>query len=328
MLVDTHIGPLATAADDAVAAEAAGYAGVFTGEVNADPFLPLTLAAAATDRINIGTSIAVAFARSPMTVAYTAYDLQRLSRGRFVLGLGSQVKAHITRRFSMPWERPVAQMREFVLALRAIWQCWQDGSTLDFRGDHYQHTLMAPMFVPDAHDFGPPPVLVAGVGEAMTRVAGEVADGFLVHAFSTERWLRERTLPALVEGRQRAGKTLDGFTVKAAVFLVTGTDQEIESGSEAVRSQLAFYASTPAYKPVLDLHGWSAVGDELTRMSKAGQWEQMSELIDDDMLNAFAVIAPLDEVHDRVQSWCSGVIDRVSFLTAAPQRLVLEALRS
>src|SRR3954453_13178692 len=169
MRIDTHLGDLTTAADDARSAEAAGYAGAFTGEVSGDPFLPLTLAAAATSRIELGTSIAVAFARPPMSVAYTAYDLQRLSRGRFVLGLGSQVKAHVTRRFSMPWGQPIARMREFVLALRAIWQSWSDGTPLDFRGDYYQHTLMTPMFTPAPHEFGPSPVLLAGVGEAMTR---------------------------------------------------------------------------------------------------------------------------------------------------------------
>jgi probable F420-dependent oxidoreductase len=328
MQIDTTLGELSSAGPDARAAEAAGYAGAFTGEVSSDPFLPLALAAEATTRLELGTSIAVAFARSPMTLAYTAYDLQRFSQGRFILGLGTQVKAHIVRRFAMPWSKPAARMREFVLALRAAWAAWDTGSPLAFEGEFYQHTLMPPMFMPTPHDYAAPQVFVAGVGDAMTRVAGEVADGFLAHAFTTERWLRERTLPALREGRHRVGKTLDGFTVKAAVFVVTGSDEEIKDGCAAVRSQLAFYASTPAYKPVLDLHGWGAVGDELTRLSKAGQWEQMSELIDDDMLSAFAVIAPLDEVRDRVQSRCSGVIDRVSFLTAAPQRLVLEALRS
>jgi probable F420-dependent oxidoreductase len=328
MQIDTTLGDLASAAADARSAESAGYAGAFTGEVSSDPFLPLALAAEATTALELGTSIAVAFARSPMTLAYTAYDLQRFSQGRFILGLGAQIKAHITRRFSMPWSQPAARMREYVLAMRAAWEAWDNGSPLHFDGEFYQHTLMPPMFMPTPHEYGAPPVFVAGVGDAMTRIAGEVADGFLAHAFTTERWLRERTVPALTEGRRSAGKTLDGFTVKAAVFLVTGSDEEIEEGSAAVRSQLAFYASTPAYKPVLDLHGWGAVGEELTRLSKAGQWEQMSELIDDDMLQAFAIVAPLDEVRDRVQARCAGAIDRVSFLTAAPQQLVLDALRS
>jgi probable F420-dependent oxidoreductase len=236
-----------------------------------------------------------------------------------MLGLGSQVKAHVTRRFSMPWGRPVTQMREFVLALRAIWQTWSDGTPLDFRGDYYQHTLMAPMFVPAAHDFGPPPVLLAGVGEAMTRLAGEVAAGFLCHAFSTERWIKEQTIPALTEGRARTGRTLDGFTVKATVFLATGSAAEIDEAKATIRAQLAFYASTPAYRPVLDLHGWGDVGDELTRLSKEGQWERMSELIDDDMLDAFAVVAPPDDVRERVRTRYDGVVDRLAFITPTPQ---------
>src|SRR5437763_8764063 len=272
MLVDTSIGPLESAAAVAAAAEADGYDGAFSGELNNDPFLSLALAAAATDRITLGTSIAVAFSRSPMSLAYTAHDLQRFSRGRLVLGLGSQVKAHVTRRFSMPWGRPAPQMREFVLAMRATWRSWSEGAPLDFDGDYYHHALMPPMFVPPRHDHGPPAVLVAGVGDAMTRVAGEVADGFLCHAFTTERWIRERTLPALTEGRRRAGQTMDGFSVKAAMFLATGSEQQVETSVAQIRSQLAFYASTPAYKPILDLHGWGELGPELTALSKSGRW--------------------------------------------------------
>jgi probable F420-dependent oxidoreductase len=326
MRIDTHLGSLESASELAIAAEAAGYDGAFTGEANSDPFLPLALAAAATERLELGTSIAVALARSPMTVAYTAYDLQRFSRGRFVLGLGSQVKAHITRRFSMPWVNPVAQMREFVLALRAIWQSWAAGNPLNFDGDYYHHTLMPPVFAPTVHEFGPPPVLVAGVGDAMTRLAGEVADGFLCHAFTTERWLRESTLPALVEGRQRAGKTLDGFTVKAALFLATGTEAEMAQDTNTIRSQLAFYGSTPAYKPMLDLHGWGDVAVELTRLSKSGRWQEMPGLIDDDMLHAFAVVAPANELNACVRARCQG-LDRVSFVTTMSPERLLELLR-
>jgi probable F420-dependent oxidoreductase len=324
MRVDTHLGDVETAADDAAVAEAAGYAGAFTGEVNGDPFLSLALAATATQQVELGTSIAIALARSPMSLAYTAYDLQRLSRGRFVLGLGSQVKAHVTRRFSMPWAEPVARMREFVLALRAIWESWTDGTTLDFRGDFYQHTLMPPTFVPAPHTFGLPAVWLAGVGPSMTTLAGEVADGFVCHAFTTERWIRERTVPALSEGRARIGKTLDGFTVKRALFLATGEPDDIERDAAGIRSQLAFYASTPAYRPILDLHGWSDAADELSRMAKNGEWQHMGDVIDDDMLDAFAVVAPIDEVVDRVRAHCAGAVDRVSFITATPQPRLLE----
>jgi probable F420-dependent oxidoreductase len=324
MLVDTHIGALETCGDEAAAAEAAGYAGVFTGEVSGDPFLPLALAASRTERIELGTSIAVALARSPMSLAYTAYDLQRFSRGRLSLGLGSQVKAHITRRFSMPWGQPAAQMREYVVALRAIWQSWSEGEPLAFEGTYYRHTLMTPMFTPPRHEFGTPPVLVAGVGEAMTRVAGEVADGFLCHAFSTERWVRERTLPALNTGFQRAGRSPDGFTVKAPIFLATGTDAEIKQAVAEIRPHLAFYASTPAYRPVLALHGWEETGDRLTALARENKWSEMAALIDDEILNAFAIVAPPDEVRDRVAVRCNGAVDRVSFVTSTPAAKLME----
>ena len=328
MRVDTHIGSIEHAATAAREAEAAGYAGAFTGEVSADPFLPLVAAAAVTERLELGTSIAVAFARSPMTVAYTAHDLQRFSRGRFRLGLGSQVKAHVTRRFAMPWGRPAEQMRDYVLALHAVWRSWSTGEPLDFESAHYRHTLMTPMFVPPPHDFGPPPVFVAGVGPAMTRVAGEVADGFLCHAFSTPRWIRERTLPALLDGRRTAGRSLEGFTVRASVFLATGTDEEIEAAVAKIRRQLAFYASTPAYRPVLELHGWGELGAELTRLSKAGDWSTMSALISDDVLSAFAVVAPPDEVAAVVTERYAGSVDRVSFLPHSATNAALDALTS
>jgi probable F420-dependent oxidoreductase len=327
MLIDTTLGGLESAATAAVAAEAAGYSGVFTGEVHSDPFLPLACAAGATERIDIGTSIAVAFSRSPMSVAYTAHDLQRFSGGRLVLGLGSQIAAHITRRYSMPWGRPAPQMREFVLAMRAAWDCWAGGDPLHFEGTYYHHTLMPPTFMPAPHGFGPPPVYLAGVGDGMTRMAGEVADGFLCHGFTTERWIRERTIPALTEGRRRAGKSMEGFTIKAAVFLATGSESDMAAEVATIRSHLAFYASTPAYRPLLDLHGWGDLGQDLTRLSKEGRWSEMAGLIDDEMLHAFAVVAPLDEVPKRLVERCAGVVDRVSFISSVEHLSLLEALR-
>jgi probable F420-dependent oxidoreductase len=327
MQIDTSLGSLEDAAAAAAAAERDGYDGVFTGEVSTDAFLPLALAAGATSHITIGTAIAVAFSRSPMTLAYTAHDLQRFSRGRFVLGLGSQIKAHVTRRFSMPWGRAAPQMRDFVLALHAIWRSWADGTPLAYESEHYRHTLMPPTFVPPAHAYGPPPILVAGVGDGMTRVAGEVADGFLCHAFTTERWIREHTLPALTEGRHRAGKTMHGFTVKAAIYLATGTDEQIANTVENVRTQIAFYASTPAYKPVLDLHGWGDLGTELTQLSKSGRWSEMSSLVDDDVLHAFAIVAPPGEVAARVAARCAGAINRVSFIASEVPVDLVAALR-
>ena len=326
MLIDTTLGRLESAAAAARGAEDSGYNGAFTGEVSNDPFLPLAVAAAATERITLGTSIAVAFARSPMALAYTAYDLQRFSRGRFMLGLGSQVRAHITRRFSMPWGRPAAQMREFILVMCAAWESWSRGEPLRFEGEHYTHTLMPPAFMPAPHEYGTPRVLVAGVGDAMTRVAGEVADGFLCHAFTTERWIRERTIPALLDGRRRAGKPMTDFTVKAAVYLATGGEQEMAAAVRQIRSGIAFYASTPAYRPLLDLHGWGAAGDELTRLSRAGRWAEMDRLIDDDMLRAFAIVAPPNEVPRLLAKRCAGVVNRVSFLGQQPSPALLAAI--
>ena len=211
MKIDSGIGGLDTAADAAAALERRGYDGVMSAETSHDPFLPLLLAAQSTERVDLMTSIAVAFARSPMTLAQTAWDLQATSDGRFVLGLGSQIKPHITRRFSMPWSHPAARMREMILAIRAIWACWNDGTKLDFRGDFYTHTLMTPFFNPGPNPHGDARIFLAGVGELMTEVAGEVADGFICHGFTTRRYLDEVTLPHLEKGRAKAGKTMDGF---------------------------------------------------------------------------------------------------------------------
>jgi probable F420-dependent oxidoreductase len=325
--IDTTLGPLDTAFDVARAAEEDGYDGIFTGELGSDPFLPLALAASSTESIALGTSIAVALSRSPMSLAYTAYDLQRLSKGRLVLGLGSQVKAHITRRYSMSWGRPASQMRDFILALRAVWGSWSSGEPLRFDSEHYRHTLMPPNFAPARHAYGDPEVLLAGVGDVMTRVAGEVADGFICHAFTTERWIREHTIPALAEGRRRVGRSLDGFTTKAAFFLATGSEEDRQRAVERIRPQIAFYASTPAYRPVVDLHGWGEVGSELTRLSKDGRWSEMAELVTDDMVETFAIVAPLDQVPARVAQRCAGLVNRVSFISDQPSAWLIAALR-
>jgi probable F420-dependent oxidoreductase len=297
--------------------EGAGYDGLWAGELNQDPFLPLAVAAELTDRIELGTSIAVAFARSPMSLAYTADNLQRHARGRLMLGLGSQVKAHIVRRFSMPWSDPAARMREYVLALRAIWSSWHEGTPLDFRGDYYRHTLMPPAFAPPGHAYGPPRVLLAGVGELMTRTAGEVADGFLCHGYTTARWIRERTLPALREGRARAGADMDGFEITLTPFLVTGSEEQIERALPDVRGRIAFYASTPAYRGVFDLHGWGGLSEELTALSKSGRWAEMGKLITDEMVDAFAVVAAPDDLPAAVAERYGGLVTRISFTPPA-----------
>ena len=292
--------------------ERRGYDGCWTAEINHDPFLPLTLAAEHTTRIELGTSIAVAFARNPMSVAQIGWDLQDYSQGRFILGLGSQIKPHIEKRFSMPWGQPVARMREFVSALHEIWGCWRDGTRLDFDGEFYTHKLMTPMFVPPAHAHGDPKVFVAAVGDRMTQMCGEVADGLLAHAFSTQRYVQEVTIPTLSRGIERSGRRREDVEVMSPLFVVTGHDeQQLIEASVATRKQIAFYASTPAYRSVLELHGWGDLQTDLHRLSREGDWDTMGSLIDDAMLGEFAVVAPVGDLVEKIRARCDGLIDRV-----------------
>jgi probable F420-dependent oxidoreductase len=322
---------LSTGIDDIPATsrdlEQRGYAGVWASEVAHDPFLQLFAAGQATERLQVGTAIAVAFARSPMTLATTAYDLQRYTRGRFVLGLGTQIKAHVERRFSMPWSAPAARMREFIGALHAIWEAWQHSTPLRFQGEHYRHSLMTPMFSPQAHDWGAPPVYLAAVGPLMTRLAGEVADGLLVHGFTTERYLRERTLPALEEGLATSGRTRDQVAVTLPGLVVSGRDeQEMATAAAAVKATIAFYGSTPAYRPVLELHGWSALADELHALSvgrREDKWTAMRDLVDDEVLAAFAVVAGPEDVAAQVRQRYDGLVDRFSVYASYPAPLDL-----
>jgi probable F420-dependent oxidoreductase len=323
MKVDGGIpNTIAQAGTQAAELEKAGYSGGWTAETSHDPFLPLVPAAAQTSELELGTSIAVAFARNPMTLANTAWDLQSFSGGRFILGLGSQIKPHITKRFSMEWSHPAPRMREMIMAIRAIWDTWLNGTKLDFRGDFYTHTLMTPFFSPDKADLadgGVPKIYLAGVGGLMTEVAGEVCDGFLCHGFTTERYLREVTLPALERGRAKAGKTMEGFDIVGPSFVVTGTnDEELDKASAGTRQQIAFYGSTPAYKPVLDLHGWGGLQEELNGLSKQGEWVKMGTLIDDEILNTFAVVGPPEHIGRELHSRYGDVISRISFY--APYR--------
>lgn len=314
MLVDCSIaGDLGTTAATASSAEAAGYDGVWTSETASDPLLPLVLAAEHTERLDLGTAIVVAFGRSPLTLALAAWDLNAYCRGRFILGLGSQIKPHIERRYSMPWSHPAARMREFILAMRAIWDCWQNGSRLNFRGEFYSHTLMTPFFSPAANDFGGPRVVLAAVGKLMTQVAAEVADGMLVHPFTTERYLREVTLPAVEAGLAASGRTRADFQLSYPALIVTGdTDEQFAEAEFAVRRQIAFYASTPAYKGVLDLHGWGEVQPTLNTLSKAGKWDDMAGLVTDDVLEHFALRGAPEEIPALLEARFADAIDRVS----------------
>jgi probable F420-dependent oxidoreductase len=323
MKVDGSIAPnLEAAGAQAAELEAAGYSGAWTTETSHDPFLPLLLAAEHTTAIELGTSIAVAFARNPMTLANLAWDLQGYSKGRFILGLGSQIKPHITKRFSMPWSQPAARMRELILATRAIWDAWLTGGRLEFRGEFYTHTLMTPFFAPDRAEldgFGVPRIFLAGVGERMTEVAGEVADGFLCHGFTTEKYLREVTIPALEQGRAKVDKTMEGFEIVGPSFVVTGNDDaEQTAAATATRQQIAFYGSTPAYRPVLDVHGWGGLQDELNALSKQGRWAEMGDLIDDEILQTFAVVGAPETVAPELHRRYGDVISRITFY--APYR--------
>jgi probable F420-dependent oxidoreductase len=318
MKIDTGLnGSIVGAGERAAELEAAGYSGVWTIETAHDPFLPLAVAAGHTTEIELGTSIAVAFARNPMLLANIGWDLQALSGGRFVLGLGSQIKPHITKRFSMEWSHPAARMREMIQAIRAIWDTWENGTPLQFRGEFYKHTLMTPFFTPDAEDlagFGVPKIFLAGVGELMTEVAGEVCDGFFCHGFTTEKYLREVTIPALERGRSKAGKTMEGFEVVGPSFVVTGTnDEEMERATVATRQQIAFYGSTPAYRKVLDIHGWGGLQDEFNTLSKQGKWVEMGNLVDDEVLNTFAVVGAPESIAPELGRRYGDVIDRLSF---------------
>ncbi|MCU1389588.1 MAG: putative N5,N10-methylenetetrahydromethanopterin reductase-related protein [Ilumatobacteraceae bacterium] len=336
MLVDSTLTKAITDTKQAARAiEAAGFDGLWVGETKHEPFLQLLQAAEATERLTIGTAIAIAFARSPMTLANAAYDLAQYSGGRFVLGLGSQIKPHIERRFSMPWSHPAARMRELVLAMRAIWTSWETSDRLDFRGDFYTHTLMTPFFAPEPHPFGPPPVYLAGVGERMTEVAGEVCDGFFFHPFTTERYLAEITLPALLRGRAAGDHgDLDGFALAGPTFACVGrNEEELAAAIKGTKDQIAFYASTPAYRPVLELHGWGDLQPELTRLSKEGRWSDMGDAIDDELLHAFAVVGDPATVGAGLRRRWGPVATRITIYATYPSDPamwpeVVDAIRS
>jgi probable F420-dependent oxidoreductase len=313
----------------AVRAEADGYDGFGIAETRHDVFTTLALAARATERITLQSAIAVAFSRSPMTVAVAANDIRLISEGRFQLGLGSQVKPHIERRFAMPWSRPAARMEEFIAAVRAIWTAWATGGRLMFKGEFYAHTLMTEFFNPGPNPYGNPPILLAAVGDLMTRAAGRVADGMLVHSFTTEAYLRERTLPAL----RAARGNLDGFTICLPTMAVLGADEDARRIAEAgIRKQIAFYGSTPSYLPVLEQHGWADLGTKLNALSRQNAWAEMGSLITDDVLDAFAVSGDAAGVASGLRARFGDIVDRISLYTPyavdpAQVTTVLELLR-
>ncbi len=293
--------------------EAFGYDGIRTAEMNHDPFFPLVLAAEHTERAELITSIAVAFARSPMVLANLSHDLNAYSKGRFTLGLGSQIKPHITKRFSMQWGAPAAQMRELVLAMRAIWANWYDGEPLQFVGKYYRHTLMTPAFTPENTEHGKPKVVLAAVGPAMTEVAGEVADGMIIHPFSNMPYIESVTLPAIDRGLASSGRTREDFEISYSCFVVTGRDEaEMAASMKATKERIAFYGSTPAYKGVLEAIGVGELQAELNTMSKQGRWQEMGTLIDDSVVAEFGVVGEPKDIAPQMLARYGGFVDRTS----------------
>ena len=301
------------AAASAAKLEQQGYDGALSFETSHDPFFPLVSAAEKTSQIELITSIAVAFSRTPMLLANIGHDLNSLSEGRFIMGLGSQIRPHITKRFSMPWSEPANRMREFISAMRAIWACWHNGEPLDFRGDFYTHSLMTPMFTPEDTQYGAPKVFLAAVGPLMTQVAGEVADGVIIHSFSTRKYITDVTLPAMEKGLAKAGRDRSDFQVSYPCFVVTGnTEEEFLATKTAVTKQIAFYGSTPAYRPVLEVHGWGDLQYELNKMSKQGLWDEMGTMITDEILDEFAVVGETDEAVEKFKQRFDGLVDRTA----------------
>ena len=292
--------------------EAMGFDCLWSSETQHDPFLPLAVAAGTTSRIKLGTAIAVAFPRSPMILAHIAWDLQAASDGRFILGLGTQVKGHNERRFSVKWEAPGPRIREVVLALRAIWDCWQNGTKLNFKGQFYRFDLMTPFFNPGPIKHPKIPVYIAGVNEYMCRIAGEVCEGLHVHPFNSPKYLREFVHPAVEDGLRKSGRKRSDFTYTTAVFVVIGdTEKELAETKQTVKQQIAFYASTRTYEPVLAVHGWQDLAPTLHRKSVEGDWQGMADLITDEMVDTYAVTGSYTNIAQRIKERYTGLLDGV-----------------
>ena len=305
---------LAAIPAEAAWAEAIGYDALSKNETAHDSFIPLTLAATSTTRALLQTSVAIAFPRSPMIAAYTARDLQDLSQGRFRLGLGTQVKGHIERRFSTTWDSPGPRLREYVQALKAIWAAWETGERLNFQGKHYQFSLMTPFFSPGPGEFTPPPVFAAAVNAYNCQVAGEVADGLMLHSLTSPEYVRDVVRPALAKGAERSGRDAGGITVSGGGFLITGPNKSaIRAAQAEVRRRIAFYASTRTYHSVLAPHGFEEIGQRLHEMSLRGEWGEMGELVSDEMLDAFAVSGEYDEIAGEFSRRYGGLVDEASF---------------
>ncbi len=298
------------AAPGAIAAENEGYDGLMTMENAHDPFMPLAVAAVNTERITLMTAIAIAFPRSPMVVANTAWDLHEASHGRFVLGIGPQVKGHNERRFSVPWSPPAPRLQEYVEALRAIWRCWSTGEKLDYRGEHYQFTLMTPRFTPAHTGLPMVPITISAVGPAMLRLSGRVCDGVQLHPFCTRRYIDEVCRPRIEQGLAQSGRERQHFNIIGGGFVATGPDEEtVAKSMDEVRQRLGFYGSTRAYWPVFERHGLDDLGQKLNRMAREGQWEAMTNEVSDDVVRLFAAVGTHEHIAKEIDARFSGVVD-------------------
>jgi probable F420-dependent oxidoreductase len=305
-------GDWRAAAATAARAEALGFDSLGSPEIDGDPFMPLAVAALATTRIRLRTAIAVAFPRSPMVVAGIAWGLHVNSAGRFTLGLGTQVKGHNERRFSVPWVEPAKRLREYVESLRAIWRCWEKGVPLAYEGAHYRFTLMTPEFSPPPSGLPPIPVYIAAVRPTMIRLAGRVCDGVRLHGFCTRRYLTEVALPALEEGRAAAGRPRPQFEICGGGFIATGRDDAaVARAVDMIRYRIAFYGSTRTYLPVLALHGWDDLGAKLHRLSKEGRWQDMAAEVSDDVVREFTAVAPYGTLRRAVEARFGGLSDSI-----------------
>jgi probable F420-dependent oxidoreductase len=310
MKIDAQIAPSSLSGIPTVAkgAEELGFDGIWSSETQHDPFLPLALVSEHTERLEFGTSVAIGFARSPATLAYTAWDLAEASRGRFILGLGTQVKPHIERRFGMPWpDSPVGKFRELIEAVRAFWHAWQTGERLNYRSEHYKLTLMSPFFSPGPIDHPEIPIYIAGVNTGLSRLAGELADGFHAHVYHSPRYLREVVKPAIQAGAERVNRSPDAIQLSTAAFTVTSPHE-----AEFVRSQISFYASTPSYRPVMELHGWGETAERLQGLARKSAWDEMTQQINDEMLGTFAVVCEPDDLPARLIERYEGLVDRLT----------------
>lgn len=331
MKVDTGVlaADLNSVPEAARRSEALGYDGIRMGETQHNPFLPMVLVAEHTKRLTFGPSVAIAFARSPMITANESWDLQKYSGGRFVLGLGTQVKGHNERRFSVPWGPPGPRLREYILSLRAIWKSWQTGERLNFRGEHYTFTLMTPFFDPGPIEQPAIPIFISAINPYLCRLAGEVCDGLFTHGFTTSTYLRETILPNVEQGLRKAGRSRAEVQITAGGMLATGaTEQEVEQAKRGVRRSISFYGSTRTYFPVLEAHGWRDLGEELHELSLRNEWGQMAEKITDEMVETFAIVGTYDQIVPKIRERYAGLADRVSLAISASSPAEQERVRS